>query len=167
MKLVQMVCENCGATLNVNEELEKVTCSYCGSEMMIVDEASKIKRVEDAKLKARKENHEQSLKERDDLLQQEIKERKIIEAENEVENFKKGKLSKALLICFAIAILFFFVGEGFLLKFLIIVQAASLLSSWLMGMKIIKEPVKGLMLVLAIIGFVLFIPILGTGGSTN
>ena len=102
MKLVQMVCENCGATLNVNEELEKVTCSYCGSEMMIVDEASKIKRVEDAKLKARKENHEQSLKERDDLLQQEIKERKIIEAENEVENFKKGKLSKALLICFPI-----------------------------------------------------------------
>ena len=89
MKLVKMKCENCGATLDVNKNLEKITCNYCGAEILIDDEATKVKRVEDAKLKARKDNHEQSLKERNDILEQEVKEKKVKEELNSVDNFKK------------------------------------------------------------------------------
>ena len=167
MKLVKMKCENCGATLDVNKNLEKITCNYCGAEILIDDEATKVKRVEDAKLKARKDNHEQSLKERNDILEQEVKEKKVKEELNSVDNFKKGKFSKVLLVFFAIAVLFFFIGDGFLVKFLTLVQAGAFICAWLMGMKILKEPFKGLKVILAILGFVLIIPIINTGGGTT
>ena len=167
MKLVKLKCENCGATLDANKNLEKITCNYCGAEILIDDEATKIKRVEDAKLKARKDNHEQALKERNDILEQEVKEKKVKEELNSVENFKKGKFSKVLLVFFAIAVLFFFVCTGFLTKFLTLIQAIAFISAWLMGMKILKEPFKGLKIILAILGFVLIIPIITTNGDTT
>ncbi|MBR2138331.1 MAG: hypothetical protein IJ966_03420 [Bacilli bacterium] len=167
MKLIKMKCESCGATLDVNKNLEKITCNYCGAEILIDDEATKVKRVEDAKLKARKDNHEQSLKERNDILEQEVKEKKVKEELNSVDNFKKGKFSKVLLVFFAIAVLFFFIGDGFLVKFLTLVQAGTFICAWLMGMKILKEPFKGLKVILAILGFVLIIPIINAGGGTT
>lgn len=167
MKLIKMKCENCGATLDVNKNLDKIICNYCGAEILIDDEATKVKRVEDAKLKARKDNHEQSLKERNDILEQEVKEKKVKDELNSVENFKKGKFSKVLLVFFAIAVLFFFAGDGFLVKFLTLVQAGAFICAWLMGMKILKEPFKGLKIILAILGFVLIIPITSTGGGDS
>lgn len=166
MKLIKLKCENCGATLDANENLEKITCNYCGTEILIDDEATKVKRIEDAKLKARKENHEQLLKERNDILEQEIKEKKVKDELNSVENFKKGKFSKVLLVFFALSILFFFTGSGFFAKVLTLVQAGTFVGAWLMGMEIIKEPIKGLKIILAILGFVLILPIASTGGNT-
>lgn len=167
MKLIKMKCENCGATLDVNKNLEKITCNYCGAEILIDDDATKLKRVEEAKLKARKDNHEQGLKERNDLLEQEIKEKKVKEELNSVDNFKKSKLSKVLLVFFAIAIFFFFIGSGFLVKFLTLLQAGLFISSWLMGMKIIKEPLKGIRIGLTILAFILIVPIINTGGDST
>ena len=59
MKIVKMKCENCGAKLEVNKELDKISCNFCGSENLIDDEATELKRVEEVKLEARKQNHEQ------------------------------------------------------------------------------------------------------------
>lgn len=66
MKLIQLKCKNCGALLKVNSELNEVFCNYCGNKMIIDDEATNIDRVENAKLKSRKSNHEQSMKEKTD-----------------------------------------------------------------------------------------------------
>lgn len=167
MKLIQMKCENCGAILDVNEDLEKIRCNYCGAELLIDDEATKLKRFEDAKLNSRKANHEQSLKERNDLLEQEVKEKQVKEDLNSVDNFKKSKISKVLLVFFAIAILFFFVGSGFLVKFLTIVQALLFIGAWLMGMGILKEPFRGVRVIATILAFVLIVPIIGTGGGSS
>ena len=166
MNIKKLKCGNCGANLDVNDSLEKIICNYCGTEIIIDDEAIKLKRVEDAKLKARKDNHEQSLKERNDILEQEVKEKKVKDELNSVEIFKKGKFSKVLLVFFAIAVLFFFIGDGFLVKFLTLVQAGSFICAWLMGMKILQEQFKGLKIILAILGFVLIIPIINTGRDT-
>ena len=68
---------NMSVYYEVNSELDKVTCIFCGNEQLIDDEATTLKRVEEAKLKARKENHEQTLKEKEDLLEQEIKRKRI------------------------------------------------------------------------------------------
>ena len=43
MKLIKLKCESCGAILEVNSELDKVTCIFCGNEQLIDDEATTLK----------------------------------------------------------------------------------------------------------------------------
>ena len=38
MKLIDLTCSKCGATLQVNPDLKKCMCQYCGNEMLIDDE---------------------------------------------------------------------------------------------------------------------------------
>lgn len=38
MKLIDLTCSKCGATLQVNPELSKCICQYCGNEMLIDNE---------------------------------------------------------------------------------------------------------------------------------
>ena len=38
MKLITLKCPGCGATLDVNKELETATCNYCGKKIMVEDE---------------------------------------------------------------------------------------------------------------------------------
>ncbi len=167
MNLIKMKCENCGASLEVNKDLDKIHCNFCGSEVLIDDEATKVKRIEEAKLKARKDNHEQDIKERNNKLEQDLREKEVLDKVNAKEKFKKSKFSKVLLIFFGIAVLLFFVGTGFLVKALTLVQAGLFIGAWLMGMEIIKEPLKGLKIILTILAFVLIVPILNTGGDSS
>ena len=89
------------------------------------------------------------------------KENENLRNEEEKERFKKSKFSKVLLIAFAIAGIGLFTDNNILQKVLLLIQACLFMSSWLMGMKIIKEYKKDLHTILAIIGFVLIIPIIG------
>ena len=41
MKLVDLTCTKCGATLKVNSELTKCMCQYCGNEMLVDQEVQK------------------------------------------------------------------------------------------------------------------------------
>ena len=66
MKLIKLKCNRCGAVLKVNSELNEVYCNFCGNKMIIDDEATNIDRIETAKLKSRKTNHEQTIKEKID-----------------------------------------------------------------------------------------------------
>ncbi len=66
MKLIELKCNNCGANLKVNSELNEVYCNYCGNKMLIDDEATTIERVENAKIKSRKSKHEQDMREKID-----------------------------------------------------------------------------------------------------
>lgn len=165
MRFIKLKCDGCGAPLDVNENLDKIICNYCGTPILIDDEATELRRIEEVKLKARKDNHEQALKEKNDILEQEIKEKKIKDEINSLERFKKGKFSKILLISFVIAVISVFVAATFFGKFLAIVQAIFFISAWLMGMRFIKEPFKGIRIILAVLGFLLIIPIVNTGGG--
>ena len=167
MKLIKLKCENCGATLEVNQELDKINCNFCGAEILIDDEATKLRRVEGVKLQSRQKNHEQDLKERLDNLEQDIKEKEIIEKATAKDRFKKSKFSKVLLVFFAIAVLMIFSISNVFAKILAILQAVFFISSWLMGMEIITEPKKGTGIILAIIGFVMIIPVCAVGGNTS
>lgn len=93
-------------------------------------------------------------------------EKEINEIEDK-EKFKKSKLSKVLLIFFALAILMLMGNFGFFTKVLLSIQACLFILSWLMGMKIIKEPKKGLRVILTIVAFVLIVPIINTGTGTQ
>lgn len=167
MKLIKMKCENCGATLDVNKNLDKIHCNYCGAEILIDDEATELKRLEEVKLKARKENHEQSLKERQDIHEQKIKEKKEMEELNSVDNFKKGKLSKVLLIFAVICGILTFSGGFDFSSVIAFIQTILFIVAWLMGMKIVKEPIKKFHIILGIIGFALIIPYISTFGGKD
>ena len=145
MDLIKLKCENCGATLEVDSTADKIVCKYCKSEMLIDDEATKLKRIEEAKLKARQENHEQELKERQELHDIEMKERMEKEEEEEVKRFKKGKFRIIIIVC-AILDVFFcissFKSGKILAGILAAVMAGLLIWAYLMKARIVKENKK-------------------------
>ena len=150
MKLIKMKCENCGATLEVNKDLDKIKCNFCGAEILIDDEAAELRRVEEVKLKARKENHEQSLKEKKELEE--------IEA---VDKFKKSKLSKFVIVFTILCLLFVITAfnDGKTASGIVgIIQIVCFSIGWLSGMQIIKEKFKEMHTIFIIIGFALIIP---------
>lgn len=97
----------------------------------------------------------------------EKKEKNIESKTSTTEQVKKGKNRVILLIFFALAVLFFFISDGFLVKALTLFQAALFIVAWLMGKEILKEPFKGLRTIITIIAFVMIIPIILTGGDTT
>lgn len=150
MRMVKLKCENCGGQLEINSEQDRVFCEYCGAEILIDDNAYELKRVENVKLQARKQNHEQTLKEKKELKELE-----------EIEKFKNGKLSKFVIIFTIICLLFVFLAfeDGEILPGIIgIIQIGCFSVGWLSGVRIIKEKFKGMHTVLIIIGFALIIP---------
>ena len=42
MKLIDLTCTKCNATLQVNADLKKCICQYCGNEMLIDDETVQV-----------------------------------------------------------------------------------------------------------------------------
>ena len=45
MKLIDLKCSNCGATMQVNPDLKQVSCNYCGNTMLVDDEIKKMELV--------------------------------------------------------------------------------------------------------------------------
>jgi len=156
MKMVKLKCENCGASLEVNKDLDKIICNHCGNEILINDAATELRRVEEVKLEARKQNHEQT-----------IKEKKELEELNAASNFKKSILSKILLIFAAICLLIVFTKSFNFASIIALIQAILFIGSWLFGMEIIKQKNKKIYLILALIGFLLIIPFFKFNSSSN
>lgn len=147
MELRTLKCDKCGATLEINPKLDNINCSYCGSKILIEDEATTLKRIEEVKLQARQLNHEQALKEKKEL-----------EEAEKVQNFKKSKFSKVLLVFAIICGILTLLGGFKAYSIVALIQAILFLGAWLLGLEIIKQPIKNLYLYLAIAGFVLMIP---------
>ena len=102
-------------------------------------------------------------------IKNETEKNKEQEEKEEIAKFKKSKLAKSLIIFTVISVIFFFVRHGFIVKALTFVQACLFIGAWLMGAKVIKEPKKGIRIILIILGFILIIPIIaiGVGNSTT
>lgn len=170
MKLIKIKCENCGSMLEFNEELDKITCNYCGTVNIIDDEATKLKRIEEAKLKARKDNHEQDLKEKEDILNQEIELQKKKEELEEHNKFKNSKWPKRIIIMTILCVLCTWAvfNEGKILTGIIgIIQIGLFIAGYLMGMHYIKEKFNHLHTLLILSGFILIIPFLITNNSAT
>ena len=104
IELISLTCEKCGATLEVNKELQKCICTYCGNELLIndgtyhVEHSHKIENAYDAsyeaaygKLQAQKDFMDNMRKEKESMLrEQQIEEQQI---RDEIE---KQKLQKKL-----------------------------------------------------------------------
>ena len=162
LKTKSTVCTNCGGQLNIDISKDTVECPYCGTSYQVnelINESDAV-RIEKIKTNAQQEIEKEKLK-------HEVEKNKTQQEEDEITKFKKSKFSKVLLIFFVISVLFFFAGQGFLVKTLTFVQAVLFIGAWLMGAKVIKEPKKRIHTILAIIAFVLIIPILSINGKSS
>ena len=101
MKLITLKCPDCNARLEVNPDLEKIICNYCGAEIYIDDEATKLDRIENVKLKHRIKNHEQDIKE--------IYDKKNIQKEYAKEDRKRKRVGWNI-FGLVIALMFIFLG---------------------------------------------------------
>ncbi len=162
LKTKSTICSNCGGQLDVDSYKDTVECPYCGTSYAVSELTGESDAVRIEKIKT---NAQQELEK--EKLKHEIEKNKSKEEREEIEKFKKSKFSKVLIVFSVISVLFFFVGNGFFVKFLTFVQAVLFISAWLMGAKVIKEPKKGIRTICAIIAFILIIPILGTGGGST
>lgn len=148
-------CTNCGGQLVIDSNLETTTCPYCGT----------------------KYNTSELLGESDDVRKEKIKQNAVrdvelskLEHQKEMANkweakedklaFKKGILSKVLIIfailCGLLCAAAFNDGD-ILAGIVALVQVALFVAAWAMGMQIIKEPVKGIRILLTVVGFLLII----------
>lgn len=166
--ITQVICKNCGGELNIDPNSETAVCPYCGSSYDVSDsvggsDAVKIEKIKSEAYKAAENarfNHE--------------KEQNKIFAENaELMRFRKGKLSKVLIIFSVICLLTGVLGiqNGHIMAALVsFAQTALFIVSWLMGMQIIKVKIHRLHSALALVGFLMIIPFfvtMNSGGSRD
>lgn len=162
LKTQSTVCTNCGGQLDIDNLKDIVECPFCGTSYQVnelINESDAV-RIEKIKTNAQQEIEKEKLK-------HEVERNNTQKEEEEITKFKKSKFSKVLLIFFVISVLFFFAGKGFLVKLLTFIQAVLFIGAWLMGAKVIKEPKKRIHTVLAIIAFVLIIPIISINGGNS
>lgn len=61
MELKKIKCDNCGATMEIDKDLDTFTCKYCNSKIFINDTGTKVNRVLKAFTNASERLQEQSL----------------------------------------------------------------------------------------------------------
>lgn len=61
MELKKIKCDNCGATMEIDKDLDTFTCKYCNSKIFIDDAGTKVNRVLKSFTNASERLQEQSL----------------------------------------------------------------------------------------------------------
>lgn len=61
MELKKIKCDNCGATMEIDKDLDTFTCKYCNSKIFIDDAGTKVNRVLKAFTNASERFQEQNL----------------------------------------------------------------------------------------------------------
>ncbi len=158
-KTLKMKCENCGGTMTVDSEQTILSCPYCGSQELIAQsDAVAVERI--------KQNaHKEIEMGKQQLEREKMEMEKEARAENkqadEIRKFKKGAFSKVLIILAVISALFCAVSfsDGKILSGILAILMLGLsIFSYLCGIKVIKEKIKGMGLIAGILAIILIIP---------
>lgn len=173
-KTYQMKCKSCSGVMNINEDENKriLMCPFCGSkEIFIENDAVVIARIQNRTYKDVEIERQKTQREMDrnrvELEKSRLaKEQKMVESDEARERsrvFKKGKLSKLIIVYIVFAILG--VGMGIEEKngitfgfFLAIIQLILLIVSWIFG----TRGSKGWHILPAITAIVLTFPYMNT-----
>lgn len=168
IKKISLKCEQCNGTLTIDGNKNVLGCPYCGHQSLIIEnDAVTIERI---KTSAHKEIEMEKIRSNDRLHQMADEKEQRQEVKAQVEKFKKGKLSKFLIIVFLLSAVFtyFYFSFGRILAgILSLIQVGCFCSAWCMGMNIIKEKKRYIHIIVAIIGIVLIIPTMRSCGSIN
>lgn len=151
-KNIQLRCQRCGGTMNVEENNSVLFCTYCGSRELIRESDNvTIERIKNDTYKDIELNK----------LQYEERREQRIEAKENVRQFKNSALGIVVLIFFVICFLACIISFSFgniLPGVVALIQTILFAIAWLMGMQIIKEKKPFLHVVAAVLAFILIVP---------
>lgn len=166
IRKISLICSSCGGTLSVDENSSVLLCPFCGAkELLLESETVEIEKIRNA---AQKEIEIERIKSAERIKLKTEQQKLSFEEQKEIEKFKKGKLSKFLIIGLAASLLFafiFFFNSYMVAGVISIVQALCFALAWMMGMHILKDRSRHLHTILSIIGVLLFIPAFISYGS--
>ncbi|MBE6985600.1 MAG: hypothetical protein E7434_08360 [Ruminococcaceae bacterium] len=151
-----IVCKSCGGHIEMGDLQDVVVCSYCGTAFSSAELLNESDAVRTARI------HAQAAKEIEATRMKDAAERaQREEKRSATENFKKSKFSKVLIICAVISAFLSIVelSDGFSVSGMIaLIQTVLFLISWLMGRGVIKEKIKSMHTLSAVVAFLLIIP---------
>lgn len=156
---LKMKCKDCGGTMTVDSEQTILSCPYCGSQELIAQ--SDAVAVERIKQNANKEIEMGKQQLEREKMEMEKETRAEDRQAEEIRKFKKGVFSKVLIILAVISALFCAVSfsDGRILSGILAILMLGLsIFSYLCGIKVIKEKVKGMGLIAGILAIILIIP---------
>lgn len=157
---VQLKCKHCGGTLTVDDGREVLVCPFCGEkELMVFNDEVEIQRI---KSNTEKELEIEKMNRADAKEKEEKAEAKEKELEEKEKNYKKsglGKITMAMVVISIIAAVIGFSDFAIIGGIVALIQAGLFLVSWLMGARVIPEKKHNLHLLLAIVAFILIVPV--------
>lgn len=152
-------CKSCNGTLTIDDDSPVLSCPFCGSKELIAESdavtVERIKQKTHRDIEMGKQQLERERMQHDDKVAEEQKKA------NEIRKFRKSFMGVMLIIVTVLSVLFCAVSfnDGRILSgILAIIMGVLCVSSYLMGIQVIKEKFKGMRIITAIIAFVLIIP---------
>ena len=177
IRKISLKCSQCNGVLTVDSNRTVLSCPYCGNQSLIIEnDAVTIERIRNAtqkevemeKIRSRKQVEMEKISQDAQFRQKALEKEERDEEKALVRKFRKGVLSKFLLVAFFLAALFTFlyVGNHLILATLLSgLQTLCFAAAWCMGMNIIKEKGRPIHVVLSIVGILLFFPIVFAFGN--
>lgn len=155
-KRITLRCKECNGTMKVNEKSNTMTCMYCGSSELILDSdavaVEKIRTDAEKEIELKKLQHEEKMENKKDA--------------NEYKKTKLFKWSVAVAVIFMIYAAATFASGSVLAGIVGLIPVGVLAYSILLGLGVIDNKGKHNMHVaLAIVGFILIIPVLYINSS--
>ena len=172
-KTIKMKCQSCGGVMDADEDEPVLICPFCGSKELIVEsEAVTIERIRSKTFREIAAEKNKTLKEIEKTRFNYEKEKDAQEqAVLRRQQFKKGKLSKIMLV-FAIVCALFSLGAfsnyNEIAGFIALIQTAILIVALLMGYGVIKEKSPGYHIVLFAVACFMILPFMwGMNGGSH
>ena len=161
-------CSNCGGQLEIDTSKEYTECPYCGTKYSVSDLLGDTEavRVEKIKSQAYKEVEKGKQQIESERLKQEAQKNE----EETVRKFKKGILSKLLVVFIIFDSLFTvlaFVNGSVASGLVGLLGIALYILSFLLGLRIIKTKAKNLHIITTIVALILAFPFLALMGNKS
>ena len=160
---MSMNCSRCGGKLVVDTNRDTIVCEFCGtsySTATLLGESDSV-RIEKMKTQAYVEVEAGKRAVETEYLKHSVEQEKAKEKKEELRNFKKSKLSKALVIFALIGVLLWIISfaDGQAGSCIVATIMVALFAvAWLMGMQIVKEKKTGMRTIATILAFAMIVP---------
>ena len=161
-------CSNCGGQLEIDSSKEYTECPYCGTKYSVSDLLGDTEAVRVEKIKS--QAYKEVEKGKQQLESERLRQEALKNEEESVRKFKKGALSKLLVVFIIIDSLFTVLAfaNGSIASGLVgLLGIALYILSFLFGLRIIKTKAKNLHIITTIVALVLAFPFLALMGNKS
>lgn len=161
-------CSNCGGQLEIDSSKEYTECPYCGTKYSVSDLLGDTEAVRVEKIKS--QAYKEVEKGKQQIESERLRQEALKNEEEGVRKFKKGALSKLLVVFIIIDSLFTVLAfaNGSIASGLVgLLGIALYILSFLFGLRIIKTKAKNLHIISTIVALILAFPFLALMGNKS